>query len=203
MVLALLKMLKNLKKLGGLYFSYLVLAVFTIIFLVNGNYEFLTYTVTIGVLIFVLIKMDRIFSFAQMAKWGFATWLFLHLMGGSLHIGSGRLYDTILINLVGAPLHIFRYDQFMHFFCYFVFALFVYSVVKSYLKNKVNKWVLFFIVVLIGEGIGGINEIIEFGTVVFLHSTGVGDYYNNALDLVFNFIGAIFGTWIAIKTDRL
>lgn len=195
-------MKNNTKRLSGLYFSCLVLFVFTMIFLFNGNYEFLTYTLTIGILIYVLIKMDKKFYFSQIAKWGFSVWLLLHFLGGSIRIESVKLYDSILIDIVGDPLYIFRYDQFMHFFCYLVFAFFIYSIITPYLKNKVNKWTLFLIAVLVGEGVGGINEVIELSTVVFLHSTGVGNYFNNALDLVFNLIGAMVGTWIAIKTDR-
>lgn len=195
-------MKNNTKRLSGLYFSCLVLFVFTMIFLFNGNYEFLTYTFTIGILIYVLIKMDKKFYFSQIAKWGFSVWLLLHFLGGSIRIESVKLYDSILIDIVGDPLYIFRYDQFMHFFCYLVFAFFIYSIITPYLKNKVNKWTLFLIAVLVGEGVGGINEVIELSTVVFLHSTGVGNYFNNALDLVFNLIGAMVGTWIAIKTDR-
>jgi VanZ family protein len=190
------------KKLRGMLLSILVLLVFTIIFVLKGNYEFLTYTFTIGILIWAIIASDKIFNYHYLAKLGFAVWLFLHFLGGSLRLGNMRLYDFILINLVGEPLNIFRYDQFMHVFCYFVFAFFVYAIVSHYLKEKSSKWALFLIVVMIAEGIGGLNEIIELITVIFFNSSGVGNYYNNALDLVFNLVGAVIGAWVAIKSRR-
>ena len=84
-----------------------------------------------------------------------------------------------------------RYDQLMHIISYFVLTLFIYSVVLSLSNKKANKFALGLIVVLAGVGLGAINEIIEFGTVVFFNTTVVGDYYNNALDLVFNALGAL------------
>jgi putative membrane protein len=39
-------------------------------------------------------------------------------------------------------------------------------------------------------GLGALNEIVEFAAVVASPSTGVGGYYNTALDLVFNGLGA-------------
>ncbi|MDD4290155.1 MAG: DUF2238 domain-containing protein, partial [Patescibacteria group bacterium] len=144
-------------------------------------------------------KTDKKFNYPQIAKIGFATWLLLHFLGGSLKINGIRLYDTILIPIFAEPLNIFRYDQLLHAFCYFVFVFFVYSIVKNNLKEDIKKGVTLFIIVLIAEGIGAINEIIELSTVIFFHTQGVGNYYNNALDLVFNLIGALIGSIIIIN----
>jgi uncharacterized membrane protein YjdF len=193
---------ENIIRLSGLYASILVLLVFTVIFVAKGNYEFLTYTVTIGLLILILGFTDRIFKYPQIAKWGFCLWLLLHFLGGTARVNGARLYDTILINIIGEPLNIFRYDQFMHAFCYFVFIFFVYAIVKKALKEKVNKWLLAFIIILVAEGIGAVNEIIELFTVIVFHSTGVGNYFNNALDLVFNILGAILGAWVILVRKK-
>ncbi|MFM2414732.1 MAG: hypothetical protein RI911_425, partial [Candidatus Parcubacteria bacterium] len=49
-----------------------------------------------------------------------------------------------------------------------------------------------FLLVTFASGLGAYNEIIEFGLVVFMGmSAQIGDYYNNALDLVCNFNGAL------------
>jgi flagellar biosynthesis protein FlhB len=43
-----------------------------------------------------------------------------------------------------------------------------------------------------GLGVGLINEIVELTAVVYLNAQeGVGDYLNNAIDLVYNSIGVI------------
>ena len=58
------------------------------------------------------------------------------------------------------------------------------------------------IVVLAVTGVGALNEIFELGAVVFTGSTGVGGYYNNALDLIFNLIGAIIGVMIGKRMSK-
>ena len=189
----------SIERLLGIYLSIAILLIFTTLFVAKGNYEFLTYTLTIGILIWVIAKTDKFFNYPQIAKLGFAVWLLLHFLGGSVKIDAVRLYDYILIPLLGEPLNIFRYDQFMHAFCYFVFIFFVYAIVNGSLKEKTNKWIIAFIIILIAEGIGALNEIIELSTVIFFNSQGVGNYFNNALDLVFNFIGACIGAWAILR----
>lgn len=44
-------------------------------------------------------------------------------------------------------------------------------------------------------GVSAVNEIIELSAVVFFNSSGVGDYYNNALDMVFNLAGIMIAVW--------
>ena len=61
---------------------------------------------------------------------------------------------------------------------------------------KGHKKSLIFFAVLASLGIGLLNEILEFTMVVFADAgDAVGGYYNTALDLVFNFIGAVLGVW--------
>lgn len=54
--------------------------------------------------------------------------------------------------------------------------------------------VLYPLLVLGGMGFGVLNEVVEFVAVAFFGQTGVGDYWNTALDLVFNMFGAIIAT---------
>ena len=182
------------KRLFPIYLSAIILGVFTIYFLLRGNLEFLVYAATLFPLMWIIAKTDKFFDYSKLAKWGFAVWMMSHMAGGSLYFGGTRLYDIVFPQLIGAPYHILKYDQTIHVLCYFVITLFIYSIVirmSSKPKTKRDKFLIFFITFLSSAGIGALNEIIEFGTVVFFGSTGVGDYYNNALDLVFNVLGAI------------
>lgn len=177
-----------------LYLSALILLVFTAYFVAVGNFEFLIYTATLGLLIWILGISDRKFHYFQSAKWGFAIWLFGHLGGGAIRINGERLYDTILLDLVGDPFFILRYDQAIHIFCYFVITLLIYSILLSVVRerwSRRDRFVIGLIAFLSGMGVSALNEIIEFSTVVFFGATGVGGYYNNAIDLVFNTIGAL------------
>ena len=175
---------------------------FTIYFLVPPNFEFLIYAVTLSAVIYLIERTDRVFGYGLPAKIGFSTWLFLHLGGGAFHINGGRWYDTILIDIVGEPYNILRYDQALHTFCYFVITLFIYAVVRHIGKEKANRLVICLITALAAMGVSATNEIIEFSAVVFFNSDGVGGYYNNALDLVFNLTGVIPAIAVAARVRK-
>ena len=52
-----------------------------------------------------------------------------------------------------------------------------------------------YILITVACGIGAYNELVELFLVVFLNAgVAVGDYLNNAFDLVFNLFGAFIGT---------
>jgi len=186
------------------YASILVLIIFALYYIFSGNYEFLIYIASIGILIALLMWSDRYVEYSLLGTWGFAIWNLGHMLGGSLMINGKTLYATILIPIIDAPYNVLKYDQLMHAFCYFVFAILMYSVVVYLLRSTGGKrqpknWLLALIVILAATGIGALNEIIEFGITIFNPSSGVGDYINNAQDLVFNLIGAIIGAWVAVR----
>ena len=61
------------------------------------------------------------------------------------------------------------------------------------------------LLVIIGMGLGVINELVEFVAVlVFDVGKQVGDYTNNLLDLVFNTIGSIImATFLVLTNQKL
>jgi len=182
-----------------IYISAIILGIFTIFFLFKGNLEFLVYAVTLFPLMWIITKTDKIFQYPALAKWGFMTWMMTHMAGGSLSFNGTRLYDTILINFLGAPYNVLRYDQLIHAFCYVVMTLFVYSIVAYMIKPKTSRIIVIVITFLASMGVSALNEIVEFSAVAFFGSTGVGDYYNNALDLVFNGAGIIIALFLVNK----
>jgi len=174
-----------------IFLSILIVGLFTIFFIFTKNYEFISYIITLGILIFFILKTDKYFHYSQLAKWGFLIWVILHMAGGSIYVFGTKLYGLMLISLIGEPFNILKYDQVVHFFCYLVFTSFVYSIIKSFTKKNSNKIIVGIITILAAVGVGAFNEIIEFSAVVFFGATGVGGYYNNALDLIFNFLGSL------------
>jgi uncharacterized membrane protein YjdF len=153
------------------------------------NYEFLFYIATLFIVSVALFYLDKKYNFSKTSLSLFSAWVILHFCGGSIYISGTKLYDKVLIPLIGSPLYILRYDQIIHLFCYIVITLFIYQILRNYIKK--NKLVLGIFAFLGGIAIGALNEIIEFSTVILFGTTGVGDYFNNALDLVSNSIGAI------------
>jgi len=156
--------------------------------LFSGNFEFLFYGITTVILVALLHKGDQHFDFGSKVLWGFNIWIILHILGGLLPVGDSVLYSFVLIDLVGEPYSILKYDQLVHFYCYFIAALLMWKVVSSLNSNSVITASL--ITILAASGIGGLNEIIEFLATVFIPETNVGGYENTAIDIVSNFLGA-------------
>jgi uncharacterized membrane protein YjdF len=179
--------------------NFIILSIFTIIFLVKQNYEFIIYAVTIGLLIYVIEKTNKRFGYSRIAKYGFSLWLLVHFLGGLIYVNGIRLYDLVLIPILGEPFNILKYDQVLHFYIYIVLTLFIYSIVMSMADKKANRIVLYIIIILAGSSLGAVNEVIEFFAVVFFDAGAtVGGYYNTALDLVFNLLGAIVAVFLAM-----
>ncbi|XOV89852.1 MAG: DUF2238 domain-containing protein [Pseudomonadota bacterium] len=181
--------------------SALLLLAFVGAALYRANYEFLFYASTLVILLVILFLLDRRFNFSQLSLWGFNLWMLLHLVGGMGSIGGTRMYDLVLLPLVGEPYDILKYDQVVHLYCYVVMAMLVFEVLVQ-LMNLSHRGALFLVTVLAASGIGGLNEVIEFAAVVFVGSTGVGGYTNTALDLVANLIGAMIGAGWMVRSRR-
>ncbi len=167
------------------------LLVYTIIFLSRANYEFLGY---VGVIVFfmlvVIFTNDKV-NYPTGILWGLAIWSVLHMSGGGVILNGTRLYDQILLPIVGEPYNIFRFDQFVHIVGFWVATLLMGYLLKPSLK-KDHKWIaLSIVIIMAGVGAGAMNEIIEFLATIFVKNTGVGGYENTSLDLVSNLIGAI------------
>ena len=165
---------------------------YTIVFISRKNYEFLAYVAVVLFFLGLILYTNQKINYPNELLWGLTIWSILHMSGGGLFISGARLYDLILLDIVGEPYLILKYDQIVHVFGFGVATFAMYYLIKPLLKQKVKRWIsLSIVVVMAGLGLGALNEIIEFGTTVYLNSTGVGGYENTALDLVFNFIGAI------------
>jgi putative membrane protein len=175
-----------------LIFNLCQILFFSIYFLTRANYEFVLY---VGVIIFFLAVFiaanDKVF-FPNFVLWGLSIWALLHMLGGSVHIKDTVLYNIIIIRL-SDNYPVFKFDQFVHIFGFGVATLAMFYVLKPLLKTNAGKWwSLSIIVISAGLGIGALNEIIEFAATVLVPETNVGGYTNTALDLVSNFVGAVF-----------
>lgn len=177
-----------------IYITHLMMAFFLVIYFIQKNYEFIVYAF-ITILIFWLVYYAyKRYKIPFIVLVGFVIWMFLHMLGGTT-INGVWMYGLIFINLIGEPYNILKYDQVIHLYCYFVFGAILYYVVKKQ-TNKMTKTMLF-IVLMASIGIGTLNEIFEFTMVLILSTTGVGDYNNTSLDLVFNAVGAVIGVFTA------
>ena len=160
-------------------------------FLIQLNYEFVIYVAVI-IFFFVLIALSiNKVHYTRASLVGLTVWSALHLAGGGINIGDGRLYGCMLIPL-STEYPIFRYDQLVHMFGFGVATLVMYCLLAPLLKQQTKPSVgLGIVLVMSGLGVGAFNEIVEFIVNIVVPESGVGGYINSSLDLCSNLVGAI------------
>ena len=174
------------------------------VFVLTGNMEFLFYAVVISLFVGLLWYTDRFFHYRKSSLALFFVWLVMHICGGALPIGEGRvLYDWIIVPLVPEPYSIFKFDQLAHIFCYLTIGLLADDAIAPLLKPGLPKAARFLVVMLAAIGIGALNEVMEFAAVCMFPSANVGDYTNNALDLVCNTLGALTAATLRLNVRNV
>jgi glycopeptide antibiotics resistance protein len=77
-----------------------------------------------------------------------------------------------------------------------------YHLLKIYLKKNEIPFFIYIAAFFMGVGWGSCIEIYEFLVAISIEENGVGGYYNNALDLFFNTLGALFASMILYLKDN-
>lgn len=165
--------------------------IFSIVFLAKKNYEFIFY---IGVIVFfmiVILATHKKVTYPLPVIWGLTLWSIMHMSGGGLVVANQRLYELMLIPIVGEPYLIFKYDQLVHIIGFGVATLLMYELLRPSLKDHKRFISLAIVVVMAGLGVGALNEIIEFIAATLMASNGVGGYENTSLDLIADLIGGL------------
>jgi putative membrane protein len=167
-------------------------------FLAQRNFEFVIYVgVVLAALIWIGLTLRRV-DYSLSTLIGLTVWGIMHMAGGGVPVGAGRLYDVILIPL-SASLPILRYDQVVHLWGFGVCTLLCYDLLRPQLGSPGNlPFSLGLVLVMAGLGFGAFNEILEFLVMCVVPQAGVGGYENTALDLCANMMGAIFA-WVWIR----
>ncbi len=149
------------------------------------NVEFLYYSFIIFFILILGYKWSNKIFFPIPIYVGFALLGLMHLAGGNLIINGVVLYEH--------HFGILEYDNIVHPFGTFVATLALYNLFKHYLKEKIHETnlPLYAMLFLMAMGIGALVEITEFFAFETFKDVLVGDYVNNALDLVFNAIGSL------------
>lgn len=181
----------------------IALVFYTIFFISQGNFEFLAYIAVIVIVMAAILLTNHKLNYPVKLLWGLTIWSILHMSGGGLYINGIRLYDFMVLNLVGAPYHILKMDQIIHAYGFAVATLLMFYLLRPHLGKKITKWgAISVVIILAGMGAGALNEVIEFATTVLFASSGVGGYVNTALDLVFNLVGSVGAMIYIAKTEK-
>lgn len=186
-------MLKNLTKqqwfIAGFNLAYII--GFGSYYLVQRNYEFLWYVAVLVSFFVLLVFLMQRAQFPTPLLWGLSVWGLLHMAGGGVGTGDHVLYEQMLLPVVErGELLILKYDQVVHAFGFGVTTFLTHHLMTRYVRPLQQGFAYFLIIVMAGTGFGVLNEIVEFLAVLIINETGVGGYYNIALDLVFNTLGA-------------
>jgi uncharacterized membrane protein YjdF len=178
------------------YFTLAYIAIFTAYSIFNGGYEFLFYAfVMLTAVQIITISYKRI-QFGKSILLLLSLFGLLHLLSGQVYIDGIRLYDYWII-----PGYI-KFDNIVHTIGGAVSALVSYNFLKDHISDKLGYSFIAIVAITVtmASGFGAYNEIIELIAVKYLNAADkVGGYMNNAMDLVFNLIGAfIAGSIVGI-----
>lgn len=185
--------------LTGLVITYML--VFSTLAFRQGNSEFLLYAVAMVIFISLTMLIHLRVRFSPIALWLLALWGLMHMCGGTIPIDpsltdpfrsatnpDNRPISAVLYSLRLSP-GLPRYDQIVHTLGFFAATTACFEAVRVLLNAK-KSIPLAVVAVLMGIGLGALNEIIEFIAVLTIPNTNVGGYTNTAWDLVANTIGA-------------
>ena len=135
--------------------------------------------------------------------WALTLWGLAHMAGGGVTIGDGVLYSLPLIPIVGTgEMTILKYDQLVHAYGFGVTAWVLWHLMAHHYPMLRGTWTILVYPALAAMGLGAVNEIIEFIAVLSVPDTNVGGYYNTALDLCFNALGAVTAMILVATVTR-
>lgn len=115
-----------------------------------------------------------------------------HLAGRFVHVDGVQLYQVVVLGV--------HMDKVIHALNSALGAVFIVVLFRQ-AGLRLRGWEGF-VVVMVACGLGALIEIIEFASTYVLATHNVGDYVNNAQDLVANLVGALVGWGIARCTIR-
>ena len=191
-------------------FTAVYVAAFLAYFIMIADQEFIGYLATMVILVGLVTWSHQLMRFPLTLLWALTLWGLAHMAGGSLPVGGTVLYNLVLIPIAGdGELRILKYDQLVHFYGFAVTAWMLWFILQKRAPQLRRTLAVYAFPALASMGLGAVNEIVEFSAVMLVPHTNVGGYYNTALDLVFNALGAIFAMlvcaaweWVQARSPR-
>ena len=186
-----------------LVFTLVYVGGFFLWFLAAGNAEFIWYIVTMaGLIVLVGATLGKA-QYPPALLWALSLWGLAHMAGGGVPAGGSVLYAVQLIPIGGTgELTLLKYDQLVHAYGFGVTAWLLWHLMNLHFPALRRTWTILIYPALGAMGLGAVNEMIEFAAVLALAETGVGGYYNTALDLVFNGLGAVLAMVLIAVVGR-
>ncbi|MEI4196027.1 hypothetical protein [Roseovarius sp. E0-M6] len=185
-------------------FTTVYVLAFTVWFLMSGNYEFVVYVITMFILITLIGRSLRSVEYPVSMLWALSAWGLLHMAGGGVPVAGSVLYSLQLFPITPADgeMQLLKYDQIVHAYGFGVTAWVLWYLMKRHFPMLMGTKTSLLYPALAAMGLGTVNEIIEFIAILSVPETNVGGYFNTALDLVFNALGAAIAMTIIAATAK-
>jgi len=162
------------------------------------NWEFVLYIVIVLIAGLLLMQIHRKVQFSTGVLWLLSIWGLMHMLGGFVPVsaewplGSDK---AVLYNLWLIP-YVFKYDNLVHAYGFGVCTWTCWQILQPIVTGEKEYVSEIILAVFASNGLGALNEIIEFFAVLWLPNTNVGGYENTGWDLVFNIIGSCIAAFI-------
>ena len=159
--------------------------------------------IIIGTLIALVGLSLRKGEYPVAMLWALSIWGLLHMAGGGVPVAGSVLYNLRLVPLVENEFYyILKYDQLVHAYGFGVTAWVLHHLMVRHYPATTGTATAYVYPALGAMGLGAVNEIIEFTAVLLVPDTNVGGYYNTALDLCFNALGAVLAVVVLSMIRR-
>lgn len=158
-----------------------------------SNWEFILYVFVVLIIGMLIKNIHEKVRFSTGILWCLSLWGLAHMLGGLLPIPASWPHEgshTVLYSFWIIP-DLLKYDHIIHGYGFGVGTWACWQALSPIVtgsKEYISEIVL---AVLASNGLGAINEIIEFFATLTLPSTNVGGYENTGWDLVFNLLGSL------------
>lgn len=174
-------------------------------FTLIANREFVVYILTMLALLAVVALVHARIRFPAGILWALSLWGLAHMAGGGVPVDGSVLYNAMVLPIIGVgELRILKYDQVVHFYGFAVTAWLLWFMLSRLFPVMRGSRSILVFSALASMGLGALNEIVEFSAVMLVPNTNVGGYFNTALDLVFNGLGALAAMMLrAILPDKI
>jgi putative membrane protein len=187
-----------------LLFTAIYVVVFFAYFLLIGNYEFIWYVLTLVGLASLIAFTRKTAAFPPQILWALSIWGLVHMAGGGIRVGNGVLYNFIVWPVTAnGELTLLKFDQLVHFYGFAVTAWLLWHILNVNFAELRGTSTIYVYPALASTGLGALNEMIEFSAVLLFPDTNVGGYFNTALDLVFNALGASVAMVVIFLVQRM
>jgi uncharacterized membrane protein YjdF len=152
-----------------------------------------TYPATVLVAAFGVTAMDRRVGLSRVVLVGLWLWGLGHMAGGMIGLeGTRVLYNAELLY----PVH---FDNVVHFIGFGTAGLAAWEAFRLRLPAP---WMAFVMVWLLGQGVGAVNEVVEYIIAKTVEDSNIGGFDNTGRDLIANLLGSSLAGVIASQRAR-